>query len=78
MQIDSIREACTRAIKAELDITKYNIRMGDGDCSEAVERVQIHPVQTHVVADLPEVFRFAVSSCLRSRDMTVAKNTTNE
>ncbi|OCL05622.1 dihydroxyacetone kinase [Glonium stellatum] len=37
--IHSIREACTRAIKAEPDITKYDIQMGDGDCGEAVESV---------------------------------------
>ena len=32
----AIRKACDDAIKAEPDITKWDIQMGDGDCGEAV------------------------------------------
>ena len=32
----SLRRACNDAIKAEPDITKWDIQMGDGDCGEAV------------------------------------------
>ena len=32
----SLRRACDDAIKAEPDITKWDIQMGDGDCGEAV------------------------------------------
>lgn len=32
----AIRQACDDAIKAEPDITKWDIQMGDGDCGEAV------------------------------------------
>ncbi|KAK5168269.1 uncharacterized protein LTR77_006838 [Saxophila tyrrhenica] len=32
----AIRQACNDAIKAEPDITKWDIQMGDGDCGEAV------------------------------------------
>lgn len=32
----SLRQACDDAIKAEPDITKWDIQMGDGDCGEAV------------------------------------------
>lgn len=32
----SLRKACNDAIKAEPDITKWDIQMGDGDCGEAV------------------------------------------
>lgn len=35
--VDSaLRNACNAAIKAEPDITKWDIQMGDGDCGEAV------------------------------------------
>ncbi|KAK4957434.1 hypothetical protein LTR10_005397 [Elasticomyces elasticus] len=33
----SLRKACDAAIKAEPDITKWDVQMGDGDCGEAVE-----------------------------------------
>lgn len=33
----ALREACNAAIKAEPDITKWDVQMGDGDCGEAVE-----------------------------------------
>lgn len=33
---NSLRNACDVAIKAEPDITKWDIQMGDGDCGEAV------------------------------------------
>ncbi|CAK1354866.1 unnamed protein product [Cercospora beticola] len=33
---NSLRNACNVAIKAEPDITKWDIQMGDGDCGEAV------------------------------------------
>ncbi|KAK5137351.1 hypothetical protein LTR08_008928 [Meristemomyces frigidus] len=33
----ALRSACKEAIKAEPDITKWDIQMGDGDCGEAVE-----------------------------------------
>ncbi|KAK0254776.1 hypothetical protein LTR91_025932 [Friedmanniomyces endolithicus] len=33
----ALRAACTAAIKAEPDITKWDVQMGDGDCGEAVE-----------------------------------------
>lgn len=37
MLLDSaLRTACNAAIKAEPDITKWDIQMGDGDCGEAV------------------------------------------
>lgn len=32
----ALRSACDAAIKAEPDITKWDIQMGDGDCGEAV------------------------------------------
>lgn len=32
----SLRRACDDAIKAEPDITKWDVQMGDGDCGEAV------------------------------------------
>lgn len=32
----ALRTACNAAIKAEPDITKWDIQMGDGDCGEAV------------------------------------------
>jgi len=32
----ALRKACDAAIKAEPDITKWDIQMGDGDCGEAV------------------------------------------
>ncbi|KAF7187295.1 Dihydroxyacetone kinase 1 [Pseudocercospora fuligena] len=32
----ALRNACDAAIKAEPDITKWDIQMGDGDCGEAV------------------------------------------
>ncbi|KAK4983377.1 hypothetical protein LTR66_008845 [Elasticomyces elasticus] len=32
----ALRKACTSAIDAEPDITKWDIQMGDGDCGEAV------------------------------------------
>lgn len=32
----SLRKGCDQAIKAEPDITKWDIQMGDGDCGEAV------------------------------------------
>ena len=32
----ALRQACDDAIKAEPDITKWDIQMGDGDCGEAV------------------------------------------
>lgn len=32
----SLRTACDAAIKAEPDLTKWDIQMGDGDCGEAV------------------------------------------
>jgi triose/dihydroxyacetone kinase / FAD-AMP lyase (cyclizing) len=32
-----LRSACDAAIKAEPDITKWDVQMGDGDCGEAVE-----------------------------------------
>ncbi|KAK3056243.1 hypothetical protein LTR09_002750 [Extremus antarcticus] len=32
----AVRQACDDAIKAEPDITKWDIQMGDGDCGEAV------------------------------------------
>lgn len=32
----SLRKACDAAIKAEPDITKWDVQMGDGDCGEAV------------------------------------------
>ena len=32
----SLKQACNDAIKAEPDITKWDIQMGDGDCGEAV------------------------------------------
>ena len=32
----ALRQACNDAIKAEPDITKWDIQMGDGDCGEAV------------------------------------------
>ncbi|KAK3076480.1 hypothetical protein LTS18_012889, partial [Coniosporium uncinatum] len=36
---NALRNACEKAIKAEPDITKYDIQMGDGDCGEAVQTV---------------------------------------
>lgn len=33
----ALRRACDEAVKAEPDITKWDIQMGDGDCGEAVE-----------------------------------------
>lgn len=33
---NALRTACNAAIKAEPDITKWDIQMGDGDCGEAV------------------------------------------
>lgn len=36
-RLDSaLRTACNAAIKAEPDLTKWDIQMGDGDCGEAV------------------------------------------
>ncbi|KAK3672509.1 hypothetical protein LTR78_007559 [Recurvomyces mirabilis] len=32
-----LRDACDAAIKAEPDLTKWDVQMGDGDCGEAVE-----------------------------------------
>lgn len=32
----ALRKACTSAINAEPDITKWDVQMGDGDCGEAV------------------------------------------
>lgn len=32
----SLRAACDAAVKAEPDLTKWDIQMGDGDCGEAV------------------------------------------
>ncbi|KAK4987148.1 hypothetical protein LTR50_004845 [Elasticomyces elasticus] len=32
----ALRKACTSAVDAEPDITKWDIQMGDGDCGEAV------------------------------------------
>lgn len=34
---NALRKACDAAVKAEPDITKWDIQMGDGDCGEAVE-----------------------------------------
>lgn len=34
-----IRLACERAIKAEPDLTKWDLIMGDGDCGEGVKCV---------------------------------------
>lgn len=33
----ALRSACNAAIKAEPDLTKWDVQMGDGDCGEAVE-----------------------------------------
>ncbi|KAK5112809.1 hypothetical protein LTR85_011143 [Meristemomyces frigidus] len=33
----ALRQACDEAVRAEPDITKWDIQMGDGDCGEAVE-----------------------------------------
>jgi triose/dihydroxyacetone kinase / FAD-AMP lyase (cyclizing) len=33
----TLQSACDAAIKAEPDITKWDVQMGDGDCGEAVE-----------------------------------------
>ncbi|TKA78642.1 hypothetical protein B0A55_02664 [Friedmanniomyces simplex] len=33
----ALRKACDAAVKAEPDITKWDVQMGDGDCGEAVE-----------------------------------------
>ena len=33
----ALRQACDAAVKAEPDLTKWDIQMGDGDCGEAVE-----------------------------------------
>ncbi|KAK3076015.1 hypothetical protein LTR53_000192 [Teratosphaeriaceae sp. CCFEE 6253] len=33
----ALRKACDAAVKAEPEITKWDVQMGDGDCGEAVE-----------------------------------------
>ncbi|KAF4308085.1 Dak kinase [Botryosphaeria dothidea] len=37
--LHALRTACSAALTAEPDITKYDIQMGDGDCGEAVAGV---------------------------------------
>ncbi|OMP83204.1 Dihydroxyacetone kinase [Diplodia seriata] len=37
--LHALRTACSAALAAEPDITKYDIQMGDGDCGEAVAGV---------------------------------------
>lgn len=37
--LSCLKVACTKAVEAEPDITKFDIQMGDGDCGEAVEQV---------------------------------------
>ncbi|KAK5116035.1 hypothetical protein LTR62_000491 [Meristemomyces frigidus] len=41
-----LRSACAAAIKAEPDLTKWDVQMGDGDCGEAVESMCKNIVKT--------------------------------